>query len=295
MNKRNQQKLVNILKNTGLNPKFQRFAKALSANQVRTYLDTVEDCFVLSRIAQNLDGNDIEKYKESQKQWLGFLVDNEYEPFKPYISKHGKEKLKSAITWLIENYKWESPIWNESIGRISVYTYERLKCIDDAVVEVEKNPVTTEEIVECETIEQEETEQNEELIDVDKARVAYDSLENAMANIKEQMAVLGDFLLQDFEQDSKTIKEKNEHIKRLEKEKSDLSTEIEEYKSRVNELEEEVLRYVSELDKERNKPNPVRIIPYSDLTSLPLIGEKAASVLMPFFERRVNVKFDMNR
>lgn len=319
MDKKMKEQLRRIMKKYGLRDKYLNLIKDTRIT-VEAYLDWVESIYAISRLHPYITNEkDKPKFLAADKDWLEYIVnEDKFALLDEYIQRHTKSVVIQAIHYLMDNGIWTCPLGNEGIRKSKPEFYEGLKAIDDAV-----EYLRTEGLLKTEEQTPAKAEEPEVLdFDIEeepvtgkrnKAQELMDSCSDLQKQLYENFVKLKQYFDQDdltelFEKENQKLEKQNkdlsESIKVVNQQYSDAKKEVERLKQVAHDakkeanqaainftkLQEQYDKVKGELDflrKESQKAQETpkaKIIPYSKMRALPLIGDGAMSVLTPFLK-----------
>jgi len=296
--------------------------QALGINY-ENFLQKTEPLYVIPRIAScYADENDKKTLMGVvYKEWLKNVVEKAWvAPLNTYIEEHGERTVLSAIYYLIDNNLWEVYEGRLALDAQEDNYYDKLEDMPTAISFVleqqkaEEKKAKEEEAVTLigtttETCAQ--LKQNIERLfdfvhtatDTDALRKEIASLQQQLEDLKAQHQQEVDTLVQQAAESDATMNKASNFIAKLRQEAKEAQEQYDElnakYKKALDErdaADKELETYKKLLEEEANREQlpKKKVIPYSVLDAVPLLGKGVMTGLVPVLER-YNIVVDYNR
>lgn len=330
MNTKQQNILRSLLKKYKYKSVSNVVRQALGIN-FENFLQKAEPLYILPRIASCYAAEEDKKELNGiiYKEWLKECVEKEWiAPLNTYIEEHGDRIVLSAIYYLIDNGLWETYEGRLSLGSQDEAYYDKLSDMPSAIAMVQEQQAeekAAEKAAEESTLTAEEAaaliattsdtcsqlKQNIERLfdfihtatDTDALRQKLATLQHQLEDQKSQHQKEVTALQQKIDDAYTTAKKASDYISKLKLEAKEAQKQYDElnakYKKALDERDDadkelETCKKLLEEEANREQLPKKKVIPYSVLDAVPLLGKGVMTGLVPVLAK-YNIVVDYNK
>ncbi len=332
MNTKQQNTLRGLLRKYGFKDVSNRVRKIIGINY-DNFLTRTEPLYVIPRIASCYVEEDKKKELNSTvyKEWLKDVVDNRWvAAVNEYINEHGERTVLQAIYSLVDGGLWDVYEGRLALDASEVNYYDKLDDMPSAIAivqeEMGKEEKTEEQPKEEQPEETASITESDTIPNADEAIALLDATKKMCSAFNTNFDKLADFLYTSADttplrnkiaQQQKEIEElnrqmtdgcaiiqkQNDYISKLSQEAKEAQKEYDtlnaKYKKALDERDDAdrelaECKKILEAEEQKDLLPKKKVIPYSALDSVPLLGKAVMTGLVPVLDK-YHIAVDYNR